>query len=332
MIRIGNLTFKDGAVLGPMAGVTDCVMRFLCGEQGCSWTVSEMLSAKGYVYSPQSRAHTDLLRLIDGEAPCALQLFGSDEYYVSEAAKRLEERPFAFFDFNMGCPARKIVSGGEGSALMREPLKAGRILNALVKAVKKPVTVKIRSGWDKDSINAVEIARIAEDSGVAAITVHARTRDSFYSGTADRSIISQVKQAVKIPVIGNGDIFSGEDAVSMLKETGCDAVMAARGAQGNPWLFKEIQCALSGKSYTPPTVADRVLAALRHFDMECALMGEYYAVPEMRKHIAWYLRGAPGSSRLRAEVNTLTSRGEVAAKLYEYLNTYNERDTKNGKI
>ncbi len=284
-----------------------------------------MLSAKGYLYSPESRAHQELLERFEGEGILGLQLFGSDPEMISEAAKRLEDRPFAFFDFNIGCPAHKIVGNGEGSALMRDPMLVGRIVSAFSKAVKKPVTVKIRAGWDEEHKNAVEIARICEDNGACAITVHPRTREQFYLGKSDWSIIRDVKNAVKIPVIGNGDITNWQDAKRMLSETGCDGIMVARAAEGNPWIFKEIACGMRGETYALPTVEDRVNMALRHLDMHVAWRGEKYAVPEMRKHVAWYLQGTPMSGKLRARVNTMLTHEEVKNALSEYLDAYKER-------
>ena len=315
----------EGAALAPMAGVTDASMRLLCAEMGCAWAVSEMLSAKGYLYSPESRAHQELLEKFDGEGILGLQLFGSDPDMVSEAAKRLEDRPFAFFDFNIGCPAHKIVGNGEGSALMRDPVLVGKIVYAFSRAVEKPVTVKIRAGWDENHKNAVEIARICEENGACAITVHPRTREQFYLGKSDWTMIRDVKQAVRVPVIGNGDIASWPDAKQMMDETGCDGVMVARAAQGNPWIFKEILAGLKGETYQPPTVEDRVQMAVQHLDMHVAWRGERYAVPEMRKHVAWYLQGTPMSGKLRARVNTMLTKEEVINALYEYLYAYKER-------
>lgn len=314
-----------GAALAPMAGVTDASMRLLCAEMGCAWAVSEMLSAKGYLYSPQSRAHEELLERFEGEGILGLQLFGREPDMVSEAAKRLEEKSFEFFDFNIGCPAHKIVGNGEGSALMREPELVGKLVYALSKAVKKPVTVKIRAGWNDENKNACEIAKICEDNGACAITVHPRTREQFYTGKSDWSIIRDVKNTVRIPVIGNGDILNADDAMRMKAETGCDAVMIARAAQGNPWIFKEILSALRGENYEMPTVEDRVHMAIRHLDMHCAWRGERHAVPEMRKHVAWYLQGTPMSGKLRSKVNTMLTHDEVKNALYEYLEQYKER-------
>ncbi|MDO4385325.1 MAG: tRNA dihydrouridine synthase DusB [Clostridia bacterium] len=321
-MRIGTIELPEGAALAPMAGVTDATMRLMCAREGCAWSVSEMLSAKGYLYSPDNYAHRVILTRFPGEGIAGLQLFGSDEAVLSEAVRRLNDAPYDFFDFNMGCPARKIVANGEGSALMREPARAGRLIAAMVKAAAKPVTVKIRAGWDAEHINAVEAAKIAEDAGVAAITVHPRTRDQLYLGKSDWNVIRAVKRAVRIPVIGNGDVVSGADAVRMKAETGCDAVMIARAAEGNPWIFREALCALRGEEYAPPDVETRVKAALAHLDMQCEWRGERYAVPEMRKHVAWYLAGTPGSGILRARVNQMTTHEEVRASLIEYLNSY----------
>lgn len=321
-MRIGTIELPEGAALAPMAGVTDAAMRLMCAREGCAWSVSEMLSAKGYLYSPDNYAHRVILTRFPDEGIAGLQLFGSDEAVLSEAVRRLQDAPYDFFDFNMGCPARKIVANGEGSALMREPLRAGRLIAAMVRAAEKPVTVKLRAGWDAEHINAVEIAKIAEDAGAAAITVHPRTRDQLYLGKSDWSVIRAVKQAVRIPVIGNGDVVSGADVVHMKAETGCDAVMIARAAEGNPWIFREALCALRGEPYVPPDVETRVRAVLAHLDMQCQWRGERYAVPEMRKHVAWYLAGTPGSGVLRARVNQMTSQEEVRASLIEYLNSY----------
>ena len=257
-MRIGTIGLPEGAALAPMAGVTDATMRLMCAREGCAWSVSEMLSAKGYLYSPDNYAHRVILTRFPGEGIAGLQLFGSDEAVLSEAVRRLNDAPYDFFDFNMGCPARKIVANGEGSALMREPARAGRLIAAMVKAAAKPVTVKIRAGWDAEHINAVEVAQIAEDAGAAAITVHPRTRDQLYLGRSDWNVIRAVKRAVRIPVIGNGDVVSGAGAVRMKAETGCDAVMIARAAEGNPWIFREALCALRGGEYAPPDVETKL--------------------------------------------------------------------------
>ena len=318
MARIGNLQIS-GAGLAPMAGVTDAAMRVLCREQGAAWAVSEMLSAKGWVYSGARNPNAaDLLLRLPGEGPVGLQLFGREPEFMAEAARQLESLDFPFFDINMGCPAPKIAGNGEGSALMKEPALAGRIVRAVADAVGKPVTVKLRAGWDAGSVNAPELAQILEQSGAAALAVHARTREQYYSGRADWSVIRAVKRAVSIPVFGNGDVFSAADALRMLEETGCDAVMIGRGAQGNPWIFAEIDAALRGEAYQRPDLPERVELALRHFDMELALHGERRGLPEMRKHIAWYVSGARGAARFRDYVNTLTRPEEVREALRRF--------------
>ena len=318
MARIGNLQIS-GAGLAPMAGVTDAAMRVLCREQGAAWAVSEMLSAKGWVYSGARNPNAaDLLLRLPGEGPVGLQLFGREPEFMAEAARQLEALDFPFFDINMGCPAPKIAGNGEGSALMKEPVLAGRIVRAVADAVGKPVTVKLRAGWDAGSVNAPEFAQVLEQNGAAALAVHARTREQYYSGRADWSVIRAVKRAVSIPVFGNGDVFSAADALRMLEETGCDAVMIGRGAQGNPWIFAEINAALRGEVYQRPDLSERVETALRHFDLELALHGERRGLPEMRKHIAWYVSGARGAARFRDYVNTLTRPEEVREALRRF--------------
>ena len=308
-----------GAGLAPMAGVTDAAMRLLCSEQGAAWAVSEMLSAKGWVFSGgKNRNAQDILRRLPGEGPAGLQLFGSEPEYIAEAARQLEPVGFQFFDLNFGCPAPKITGNGEGSAMMREPEKAGKVVRALVEATTLPVTVKIRSGWDGDSINAVEVAQICQDNGARAIAVHARTRVQQYSGRADWSIIRAVKRAVSVPVFGNGDVRSGADALRMLDETGCDAVMVGRAAQGNPWIFREIAAAMRGEAALPPTPAERVAMAARHFQLEQRLFGDKLAVLQMRKHIAWYVHGMKDASRFRDGINQLNSADAVLEALRRY--------------
>ena len=320
-MKIGTIVFPEGAALAPMAGVTDVSMRLICHKLGSVWSVSEMLSAKGYVYCPERRVHVEITTKHPDEGICALQLFGSEEDMLTRAVSMLNGSAFDFFDFNMGCPAHKIVANGEGSALMTDPAKAGRLISALVKASEKPVTVKIRAGWDREHMNAVQIARIAEDSGAAAVTVHPRTRDMFYMGSALWDVIGEVKNAVHIPVIGNGDIRSGADALRMKKETGCDAVMVARAAQGNPWIFDEIRCALTGLPYTPPTAKQRVDMALTHLGIVTDTLGESIGMLEMRKHIAWYLQGLPGSGHLRSSVNSITDPEGARKALLSYRET-----------
>ena len=317
--QIGDILKSRGAGLAPMAGVTDAAMRLLCHEQGAAWSVSEMLSAKGWVFSGgKNRNALDLLKRLPGEGVAGLQLFGSEPEYIAEAARQLEGVGFQFFDLNFGCPAPKITGNGEGSAMMRDPVRIGKVVKALSEATSLPVTAKIRSGWDEDSINAPEVARICEDNGAQAIAVHARTRSQQYAGKADWEIIRAVKRSVSIPVFGNGDVRSGADAIRMMEQTGCDAVMVGRAAQGNPWLFREIAAALRGQTAPPPTPQERVDMAVRHFELEEQLFGEKLAVLQMRKHIAWYVHGMSGASRFRERVNQLNSAAEVIAALREY--------------
>jgi len=308
-----------GAGLAPMAGVIDAAARLLSFEQGASWAVSEMLSAKGFVYSNgRSEAIRELLFRFPGEGTCGLQLFGREPEFVAEAARRLEGAGFSFIDLNFGCPAPKITGNGEGSALMKEPVQIAKVVRAAADAVKFPVTVKIRSGWNPESVNAVEVAKICEDAGAKAIAVHARTRSQFYGGQADWSVIAAVKRAVKIPVFGNGDVRSGADAVRMLHETGCDRVIVGRAAEGNPWIFREIRAALTGEAYSPPAFAERMATALRHLDLAVVLYGEKKGVLEMRKHVAWYITGVPGAAKLREGVNGVCEAEEVRELLMRY--------------
>jgi nifR3 family TIM-barrel protein len=310
---------NPGAGLAPMAGVTDAAMRLLCHEQGAAWAVSEMLSAKGWVFSGgRNRNAQDILARLPGEGSAGLQLFGSDPEYIAEAGRRLRNAGFEFFDLNFGCPAPKITGNGEGSAMMRDPARIGAVVRALSEATPLPVTVKIRSGWDSGSINAPEVARICEDNGARAVAVHARTRDQQYAGTADWRIIRDVKRAVSVPVFGNGDVRSGADALRMMDETGCDAVIVGRAAQGNPWIFREIAAVMRGKAAPPPTPQERVQMAARHFQLEAQLYGEKLAVLQMRKHIAWYVHGMKGASRFRERINQLNSAEAVLAALKAY--------------
>ena len=318
-MHLGELTIPAGAGLAPMAGVTDAAMRLLCHEQGAAWSVSEMLSAKGWLYSQgKNRNARELLARLPGEGIAALQLFGREPELMAEAALELADAGFEFFDLNFGCPAPKITGNGEGSALMREPERIGRIVRAMTDAVRVPVTVKIRAGWDAESVNAVEVARICEQAGAAAIAVHGRTRMQQYSGRADWSVIRAVKKSVGVPVLGNGDVRSGADAVRMLEETGCDAVLVARSAHGNPWIFREIRAAMAGESCAPVTGRERVETALRHFELETQLHGERGGMLEMRKHIAWYVSGLRGAARFRERINLLDSAEAVRDALREF--------------
>ncbi|WP_251206281.1 tRNA dihydrouridine synthase DusB [Acetatifactor aquisgranensis] len=309
-LTIGDVTLDNNVILAPMAGVTDLPFRLLCRRMGAGLVCMEMVSAKAIFYNNKNTE--ELLEIHPEEVPASLQLFGSDPEILADMAKRIEERPFSILDFNMGCPVPKVVNNGEGSALMKEPKLVEEILSALVKAVDKPVTVKIRKGFDEANCNAVEIARIAESCGVAAIAVHGRTREQYYSGRADWDIIRQVKQAVKIPVIGNGDVDSPERAGAMLDSTGCDGVMIGRAAQGNPWIFRDTVSFLeTGTVPPPPDGQEKKRMILEHADFQLQIKGEYTAVREMRKHLAWYTTGMPHSARFRQTINSMESFAEL---------------------
>ena len=301
-LTIGSVTLPNNLILAPMAGVTDLPFRLLCKEQGAGLLCMEMVSAKAILY--KNKNTEELMAIDERELPVSLQLFGSDPDIVSGIAHQIEERPFDILDINMGCPVPKIVNNGEGSALMKNPRLAGEIIEKTVKAIKKPVTVKIRKGFDDAHVNAVEMARIAEASGAAAIAVHGRTREQFYSGKADWDIIRQVKEAVSIPVIGNGDLLTAEDVVAMYEQTGCDGFMVGRGAQGNPWIFRQILHAFeTGEQLPKPTFAEVRDMMLRHAQMMIEFKGEYTGIREIRKHGAWYTAGYPNSAKLRVMIN-----------------------------
>lgn len=305
-LKIGNVTLPNNLILAPMAGVTDLPFRLLCKEQGAGLLCMEMVSAKAIMY--KNRNTQSLLEIDPRENPVSLQLFGSDPDIISNIAHEIEERPFDLLDINMGCPVPKIVNNGEGSALMKNPKLAGEIIRKTVKAINKPVTVKIRKGFDDDHVNAVEMAKIAEDAGAAAVAVHGRTREQFYSGKADWDIICQVKEAVSIPVIGNGDLLTAEDVIAMEKQTGCDGFMIARGAQGNPWIFKQILHYFeTGKHLPKPSIEEVTQMILRHARMMLEFKGEYIGIREIRKHAAWYTAGYPNSARLRVAINNVES-------------------------
>ncbi len=310
MLKIGNIELKYGLALGPMAGVTDMTYRMLCREQGCELTYTEMVSAKAILY--KNKNTNELLEAHEGDRPLAVQLFGSDPEIMADIAMQVAERDIDIIDVNMGCPVPKIVNNGEGSALMKNPSLVYSILSSMTAKVKKPVTVKIRKGFSDDEVNADEVARAAEAAGVAAIAVHGRTRQQYYSGKADWDIIKKVKQSVKIPVIGNGDIFNAIDAKNMYEYTGCDAVMVARGAQGNPWIFSEIRSLMDTGIIPPrPSKQDIKDMMLKHLDLIVSAKGEYIGIRQMRKHIAWYTKGLEGSSRLRDRINYAENVGEL---------------------
>lgn len=315
-MNIGNVKLKNPYILAPMAGVTDLPFRLLCREQGAGLLCMEMISAKALIY--KNRNTKLLLEIHPEEFPVSLQLFGSEPNVICEAARQIEHLPFQILDINMGCPVPKIVKNGEGSALMNQPKLVHQIVKTLVQAIDKPVTVKIRKGFDDQHVNAVEIAKIIEDAGAAAVAVHGRTREQYYSGKADWEIIARVKEAVSIPVIGNGDVTSGEAALEMRRQTGCDGVMVGRGAQGNPWIFSELaEYERTGKMPERPGLDEIREMMLRHARLQIQYKGEYLGIREMRKHVSWYTKGLPGSAKLREAINRTESYEELKELLSE---------------
>lgn len=313
-LTIGNVELKNNVILAPMAGVTDLPFRVLCKEQGAGLLCMEMVSAKAIYYG--SKNTEELMKISPAEMPVSLQLFGSDADIMADMAKKIEEKPFAVLDINMGCPVPKVVNNGEGSALMKNPKLAEEIITKMVKAVKKPVTVKIRKGFDEAHLNSVEMAKIAEASGAAAVAVHGRTREQYYAGKADWDCIRAVKEAVKIPVIGNGDVTDALSAERLLKETGCDGVMVGRAAQGNPFIFREITEYLETGVIPPkPTPAEVRATIERHARMQMEEKGEYTGVREMRKHLSWYTVGYPNSAKYRQMINSMETMEELLHSL-----------------
>lgn len=318
--KLGTIELTDGLILAPMAGITDLPYRLLCKEQGCDILYTEMVSAKAMFY--KNRNTIPLIALDKGEHPIGLQLFGSEPELMADMAAQIEEIGFDFIDINMGCPVPKVFNNGEGSALMQDPLLAGRIVEAIARKVKVPVTVKFRKGIDEEHVNAPEFAYVLQESGASAVAVHGRTRVQYYSGKADWDCIRQVKERVHIPVIGNGDILTAKDALAMKEQTGCDAFMIGRGAKGNPWIFSQIKHALAtGEELAKPEVPQVVDMILRHLEQMIEFKGEFTAVREMRKHVAWYTAGYPNSTSIRGLVNEI----ETKERLEEVLLWWRER-------
>lgn len=320
-LKIGNVELENNLILAPMAGVTDLPFRLLCKEQGAALCCMEMVSAKGIYYNNKNTE--SLLTVDERERPVRLQLFGSDPEIMAAMAAKIEHRNFDILDINMGCPVPKVVNNGDGSALMKNPVLAGKIIEGMVKAIDKPVTVKIRKGFDDEHINAVEMAHVAQESGAAAIAVHGRTREQYYSGKADWSIIADVKQAVSIPVIGNGDILDAKDVIAMKEQTDCDGFMIGRGAQGNPWIFHQILHYFeTGELIGKPPMEEMVKTMLRHAKLQIEFKGDYLGIREMRKHAAWYTAGYKGASKLRGRINDVESYDELEQLFEDFMKEY----------
>ena len=315
-MNIGNVSLDNRVFLSPMAGVTDLPFRLICKQKGCGMLYTEMINAKALCYNDENTKK--MTKIEYEEHPIAIQIFGSEPEYMGRAAEILNSHPNEILDINMGCPAPKVIKNGDGSALMKNPKLAEEVMRAVVENSTKPVTLKIRKGWDDNSVNAVEIAKIAEQAGISAVAIHGRTREQYYSGKADWDIIKEIKDSISIPVIGNGDVFEIEDAINMLEKTNCDAIMIGRGAQGNPWIFKRINHYMqTGEILPNPTAEEKINTAIEHMKLAVAEHGEYVAVREMRKHIGWYIKGLKNSARFRDEINKLTDCESVVMKLNE---------------
>jgi len=324
-LQIGDLKLENPVFLAPMAGITDLPFRRIVKNMGCGMVYSEMISAKGLVYD--NKKSEKLLAISEGEKPIAMQVFGREEDILSQAVKIIAEKGPDVIDFNLGCPAPKVVKSGYGSALMKEPKQVNKVVRAMTETVDIPITVKIRTGWDRDNINAVEVAKAAEFAGAKAVAVHGRSREEFYSGQADWSIIQDVVNAVSIPVIGNGDIFTPDDAERILAETDCDGIMIGRAARGNPWIFKRVAHYLkTNELLPPPKPSEKIDMALIHLENLVDFKGEYIGIREMRKHAAWYIKGLRNCSHIKDELNTSESMAEMKKILIEYRKELNKSD------
>ena len=322
-MNIGNVSLDNRVFLSPMAGVTDLPFRLICKQKGCGMLYTEMINAKALCYNDENTKK--MTKIEDEEHPIAIQIFGSEPEYMGRAAEILNSHSNEILDINMGCPAPKVIKNGDGSALMKNPKLAEQVMKEVVEHSTKPVTLKIRKGWDDNSVNAVEIAKIAEQAGISALAIHGRTREQYYSGKADWDIIKEIKDSISIPVIGNGDVFEIEDAINMLEKTNCDAIMIGRGAQGNPWIFNRINHYMqTGEILAKPTAEEKISTAIGHMKLAVAEHGEYVAVREMRKHIGWYIKGLKNSARYRDEINKLTDCESVIMKLKELSLTQSE--------
>jgi len=318
-LKIGNVLVQGNLALGPMAGVTDLPFRMLCKEQGADLIYTEMVSAKGIFYNNKNTA--PLLEVREEERPVALQLFGADPEIMGAMAAKIEDRNFDIIDINMGCPVPKVVNNGEGSALLKNPELAGKVVESVAKSIKKPVTVKFRIGFGSEEINIIDFAKRMEASGAQAIAVHGRTREQYYSGKANWDVIRQIKESVSVPVIGNGDVFTPEDAKALIEQTGCDGIMLARGVRGNPWLFAQVKEYLkTGQKIEKPTSEELVEMILRHGKLQVDFKGEYIGIREMRKHVAWYTTGYKNSAKLRGRVNEIETYDDLEKLMYEFLN------------